>query len=240
MPFRLCLFAAIATFTAAAATDATTPAPAPDAIVKSYTEATQRQEEAQAAKVASMTVDISASVPKLKKQGKLHALRTIFARKKVTYNDVKFEGDSSIKTDVIGRYLSAEAEAMTDPAQVEASAVTPANYKFSFRGQTQLDGRAVYLFNVTPRKKQEKLFKGQIWIDADTYLLVQESGALVKKPSFWMHNVAFTRKYDIRDGVSIPVRVETSADVTIVGKVEMTIDFSNFSLADETPEFDIQ
>lgn len=230
MTFRLCLFAVFAAFPALAADAPQTTAP--EAIVQNYWQATQRQDQAQSEKTASMTVDISASVPRLKRQGKFHALRTIFARKKVTYGNISFEGDSSIKTQVIGRYLTAEAQTMTDARQTYDAAVTPANYKFAFRGQSQLDGRPVYLFDVTPKFKRDKLFKGQVWIDAETYLLVQESGKLVKKPSMWMSNVAFTRKYEIQDGVSVPLKLETTADVAVFGKVEMTIDFSNFSLAD--------
>lgn len=227
----LYLFAALAVPAFALAADVPVTQTSPDAIVSNYTAATQRQEQAQAEKTESMTMDISASLPKLKKQGKLHALRTIFARKNVTYGDISFEGDSSIKTDVIGRYLSAEAQAMSE-TQPDDVAVTPANYKFTYKGGTTLEGRPVFLFDVNPRKKRDKLFKGQVWIDAETYLLVQETGTLVKKPSFWMRNVAFTRRYNIRDGIAVPVNVETSADVAIIGKVEMTIAFSNFTLAD--------
>ena len=35
---------------------------------------------------------------------------------------------------------------------------------------------ATYVFQVTPRKKRAGLFKGEIWIDAATYLRVQETG----------------------------------------------------------------
>ena len=176
-------------------------------------------------------MDISASLPKLKKQGKLHALRTIFARKNVTYGDISFEGDSSIKTDVIGRYLSAEAQAMSE-TQPDDVAVTPANYKFTYKGGTTLEGRPVFLFDVNPRKKRDKLFKGQVWIDAETYLLVQETGTLVKKPSFWMRNVAFTRRYNIQRWHRRSGECRDFDDVAIIGKVEMTIAFSNFTLAD--------
>ena len=44
---------------------------------------------------------------------------------------------------------------------------------------------------MTPRKKRAGLFKGEIWIDAATYLRVQESGYLVKNPSIFLKKVAF-------------------------------------------------
>jgi hypothetical protein len=93
-----------------------------------------------------------------------------------------------------------------------------------------LDGRDVYLYQVTPRQKREHLFKGEVWIDARTYLKVQESGYLVKNPSIWLKKVAFIRKYEIRDGISVPRQTQSVADTRLVGKAEMTIEFSNVSL----------
>ena len=50
---------------------------AADAIVENYCAATRRQDET--VRAASMEVEISGSLPKLQKQGKLHALRHNFA-----------------------------------------------------------------------------------------------------------------------------------------------------------------
>jgi len=58
-----------------------------------------------------MEVDIEASLPKLKKHGRLHGLRRISRLGRITYEALHFEGDNSVKTHVIARYLAAEAEA---------------------------------------------------------------------------------------------------------------------------------
>jgi hypothetical protein len=42
--------------------------------------------------------------------------------------------------------------------------------------------------------------------------------------------VAFIRKYEIRDGVSVPKQTQSVADTRLVGKAEMTIEFTNVSL----------
>ena len=55
------------------------------------------------------------------------------------------------------------------------------------------------------RTKREGLFKGEVWIDANTFLKVQESGYLVKNPSIFLKKVAFIRKYEIRDGTGVGV-----------------------------------
>jgi len=112
-------------------------------------------------------------------------------------------------------------------------AVTPANYKFKYKGRGKSDGRDVHIFQVTPRQKRQGLFKGEVWIDAVTFLRVEESGYLVKTPSIFLKHVAFVRKYEIRDGVSVPKQVLSVVETRLVGKAELTIDFSNFSIDTE-------
>ena len=201
------------------------PAVPGEAIVEQYCAAARNQE--QAIKSASMDVDMSASLPRLKKQGRLHALRRISALGRITYEALRFEGDNTVKNQVIGRYLSAEAEAQK--GQTPSLAVTPANYRFKYKGLTRMDGRDTHRFEVTPRQKRQGLFKGEVWIDAATYLRVQESGILVKTPLF-LKRVAFVRRYEIRDGISVPLQVQSIVDTRLVGKAELTIDFSNFSI----------
>jgi hypothetical protein len=205
----------------------------PDNIVQNYCAASRGQE--QSFQGASMDVEIHASLPKLKKQGRLHALRRISALGRITYEMLRFEGDGTVKNQVIARYLTAEAEAEAQKDQSPSLAVTPANYKFKYKSRSQLDGRAVYIFQVTPLQKRQGLFKGDLWIDADTYLRVQESGYLVKSPSIFLKKVAFVRKYEIRDGISVPLQVQSVVDTRLAGKAELTIDFSNFSIDGANP-----
>jgi hypothetical protein len=197
------------------------PSPA-DAIVENYRAATQKQE--QVLKGASMEVEIEGTIPKLKKEGKLHALRHITGLGRITYEALRFQGDDTVKKQVIAKYLQAEQESQEDPS----IAVTPDNYKFKFKGRTELEGRGIYMFQVTPKKKRDKLYRGEIWLDAATYLRVQESGYLVKSPSMVIRKVHFVRKYDIQNGISVPRQVQSEMDTWLVGRVELTVDYSNF------------
>jgi hypothetical protein len=197
-----------------------------DTIVENYCVASRHQ--AEIIRAASMDVDIAASLPKLKKQGKLHALRRISALGRITYEMLRFEGDGTVRNQVIARYLTAEAESQKE--QAPSLAVTPANYKFKYKGHGQLDGRDTHIFQVSPRQKRQGLFNGEVWIDASTYLRVQESGYLVKNPSIFLKKVAFVRRYEIRDGISVPRQVQSVVDTRLVGRAELTIDFSNFAV----------
>ena len=222
MKFRVFLCTAILSLSVVAE-PLTVPA---DSIVESYCTASQAQ--AQKVRGASMDVEIDASLPKLKKHGRLHALRHISPLGLIRYERAHFEGDGIVNKEIISRYLTAEVEAQKE--QAPEIAVTPRNYKFKYKGTKRTAGRDVHVFEVSPKEKREGLFKGEVWIDARTFLKVQESGYLVKNPSIFLKKVAFIRKYEIRDGISVPRQVQSVADVRFVGKAELTIDFSNFSI----------
>jgi len=200
-------------------------------IINKYLQATQAHEDT--LRGASMQVDIDATVPKLKEQGKLKALRSISKVGQITYRVLSFQGDNTIKQQVIARYLSAEQQAQSD----NKLAITPANYKFKFKGERQLaKGGNVFVFQLTPRKKRVGLFRGEIWLDSSTYLPVYEKGRLVKNPSVFFRRVDFERAYSIRNGVAIPERVSSTIDTRLIGVVQLNVSYSNFEQSTQMNE----
>lgn len=202
----------------------------PAGVLDTYTTAST----AQSARLrgASMEVEIEASLPKLKKHGRLQALRRISRLGRITYEVIHFEGDKSIKNDVIARYLTADTQ--VQPNDGAGVAVTPSNYKFKYRGMAEKDGRTVYVFQLTPRKKRVGLFKGDLWLDAETCLPVRESGRLVKLPSIFLRRIEFVREYEIREGLAVPSSIESMVDTRLVGKAELRVRFQNFSLSESS------
>ena len=93
-------------------------------MVSRYLQATQAQQSA--LRGGTEEIDIDAAVPKFKKQGKLHALRSISKLGKITYHALGFSGDNVVKTEVISNYLKAEVESPKGPSN---ASITPQNYK---------------------------------------------------------------------------------------------------------------
>ena len=182
-----------------------------------------------------MEMDVDAKLPKLNKQGKLHALRFVSKLGKITFNVLSFVGDNTIKKEVIARYLQAEQEANE---KSDNMAITEKNYKFKHKKQVQLNGRVVNIFEVTPREKRVGLFKGEIWIDNETSMPIRESGRFVKNPSVFFKKVEFVREYEIKEGLSLPSAVKSFADVRIAGRVELDINFSNYTPRDSKLDID--
>jgi hypothetical protein len=199
-------------------------------IIAQYQDATRTQQAA--LRGVQMDVAIDAKLPRLEKQGKLIALRTISKLGKITYKFLGFQGDDTVKQEVIARFLQAEMEA----TKTEDIAITPANYKFRHKGSIEQGDQRVELFQITPKKKRVGLFRGDLWLDAKTGMPVKESGQFVKTPSVFLKKVEFTRDYEIHDGIAIPKHLESKADVRLVGIAELNIAFSNFSKQDSAAE----
>ena len=134
-----------------------------------------------------------------------------------------------MKTQVIARYLAADVQAQTD--NDPSLAVTPANYKFQYKGLITDGGRSVYLFHLTPKKNRVGTFRGELWLDAETGLPVRESGRLAKSPSFFVKRIDFVREYDIQDGLAILRQIQSTAETRLVGKAELTVWFHDVALA---------
>ena len=191
-------------------------------IVEKYLTSSRIQQET--LRGMQMEVQISADLPKLHKTGKMSALRVISRLGKISYKMLGFSGDDTVKRDVIARYLSAETETQRDNSQY---AITPANYRFKYKGFLEQSGNQIYLFELKPRRKTVGLFKGELWLDAKTFMPIKEEGEFVKNPSVFLKKVEFVRDYEIQDGVAIPKHIESKVDTRIVGRADISIDFTN-------------
>jgi hypothetical protein len=193
-------------------------------LLNRYQGAMARQKEA--LKDVEMDVQFEAKIPKLKKQGTLSAIRRISAIGKVAYKVLGFQGDDTVKKEVIARFMTAEVEAAQK--KVDEIALTPQNYEFKYKGLNEREGQRVHIFELKPKSKRFGLFKGELWIDPETYLPIRETGRLVKNPSLFIKRMEFVRNYEILDGVAYLKRMESRTDTRIVGRAELNIDYTNF------------
>lgn len=196
----------------------------PTQILDSYFSASRSQRDRLNGSVAQVSID--AEVPRLNKKGRLNGLRRISRLGRLTYDILRFEGDNSVKNHVIARYLSAEAQVRESG---DASmAIVPENYKFSYKGRREIGGHSVHQFELKPRARRKGLFKGNLWIDAKTYLPLREAGRFVKNPSVFIKSVDFTRDYRMENGLAVPDRLETTVDTRVVGPAHMTVHYDDY------------
>lgn len=183
----------------------------------------------------SMEVEIQGRFPKLKREASLRGVRKIGSQGEITYDSISSEGDSMIRKEVIAKYITAETEASASLARgngkLQPIGINPDNYKFRYRGVFPLSGRQAHVFQVTPKQKRLGLFRGEVWIDTETYQTLRETGTLVKNPSIYLRKVQFDRTYEMLDGAAIPVQVSTKIDTRLGLLAELDVRLRNFSHA---------
>jgi hypothetical protein len=183
------------------------------------------------------TIEVDASLPKMKSQGRLRAIRRLLPMGKPEYRVIEFEGDKTVRQQVILRYLSAQIQAADLPAS--SVAITPTNYKFSYKGPVETAGATAYSFAIKPRKKREGLINGELWLDAETGAVVRQSGYLVKNPSIFVKRITVTRETSLSDGLAEELITHLSIDTRLVGRAELIIHEHPYTDSDggSTPDF---
>ena len=168
----------------------------------------------------STMVEMDASLPRLGKSGRL---RAILHRgpNKMEIEVLHLDGDSTVKHEVIARYLSTQRQAEEIPAA--SIAISPENYRFRYTGSIGLAGKLVYVFEITPKKKRPGLIEGHLWIDGETGLAVHQDGHLVKSPSMFIRRVEILRSIENRDGVPYLRTTHLDIDTRLVGHAVLNI-----------------
>ncbi len=101
------------------------------------------------------------------------------------------------------------------------------NYTFIHRASHGSGNWKLHLFELRPREKRVGLYHGWLWVEAATGLPIRESGRLVKNPSVFVKQVKFLRDYELRGGVAVPVRIESSIDTRLVGTAQLSVWFGD-------------
>ena len=119
---------------------------------------------------------------------------------------------------IIGRMLEKEAEVTKDYG---ATDISPDNYDFRFIREEEVSGQRCYVLELLPRRKDKNLLRGNIWVDANTYLLHRTEGQPAKAPSWWVRDVRIALRYGDVGGMWLQTASEATAHVRILGPCTM-------------------
>jgi hypothetical protein len=135
--------------------------------------------------------------------------------KKYTIQETSGSGVGQV---LVRRMLAGEAEVQKDPRSTDLSAD---NYDFRFIREADVSGQHCYVLELRPRRKEPHLLRGDIWVDADTYLPRRFEGEFAKSPSFWVRDVSITFTYGDVSGMWLQIATEAAANVRILGRSTM-------------------
>jgi hypothetical protein len=166
-------------------------------------------------------LEIDASLPKLGKQGRMEAIRHFGPAGQLEYEVVSFEGDLTVKQQVIARYLEIEQQAYALP--VSSVAITPDNYKFRYAGSIESGGNRSYIFAIKPRRRGDGLIEGHLWIDEFTGGAVHQDGRVVKRASIFIRQIRITRDSGSRAAPPYLRVTHVDIDTRLAGRAVLTI-----------------
>jgi hypothetical protein len=172
---------------------------------------------------------IEAEIPAIGEKGQCSLGRTFSAPQSLVYTAVQFMGDNFVKTNVIYRVLASDVENV-EKKTGQRVAILESNYRFSYKGIEDLNGRPLYAFALKPRRKDPGLFKGKIFIDPQTGHIVRAVGRLGKSPSWWIKRVDFIQDYvDVGD-FTMSGQIQSVTQARIAGRIVVNIRHSAYEV----------
>src|SRR5260370_3468247 len=107
---------------------------------------------------------ITAELPQSKQRGVFELERRYAAPKTLQFVPVQFSGDGFVKHNVINRLLQQEVD-RTEKQNAAQTAITERNYKFTYKGESEIDGRSVHDYSVKQRTPVPGLVNGHVYPD---------------------------------------------------------------------------
>ena len=170
----------------------------------------------------SATTVVHAELPDTAQQGEFELQRHFEAPRTLQFTALRYSGDGFVKSNIIVRLLQSEVDHVKQD-DGSLTAINDKNYKFSYKGTTEMNGRLVHTFQVKPRKKRPGLFKGRIYIDAYHGSLVRAEGGVVKSPSFFIKKIEFVQDYEDFGNFTFPIHIHSDARARVIGRAVVDI-----------------
>ncbi len=136
---------------------------------------------------------------------------------------------SSLGLKIVRKMLDGETQIVRDFGATDLSL---ANYQFRLLGEEPLAGRRCFIVELSPRRKEKKLLRGNMWIDADTYLLRRVEAEPAKDPSFWLTDVRLELVYGDVEGMWLQVSSQFTTNVRIFGRYTIVSRDVSYQTAD--------
>ncbi|HET7217884.1 MAG TPA: hypothetical protein VFJ02_07540, partial [Vicinamibacterales bacterium] len=156
-----------------------------------------------------------------KMQAALTATTSLDADGDFQYQVLEESGSGFLRSRVLHPILEAEQEAKRR-AKGTHGALTTANYTFTAGERTP---QGLLRVGITPKRKDDLLVDGSIFLTCADSDLVRLEGLLVKRPSFWTRKVRIVRDYGRVAGIRVPLAMGSTADVLFVGQSTFTMTY---------------
>jgi hypothetical protein len=138
------------------------------------------------------------------------------------YRIVDQGGSGTIRSRVLLGALQ-EEQHMRAAGVNRRAALHPENYEFL---EPVTGGDGLTRVDLRPLRKDIVLVEGSMYLNAEDGDLVRVEGLLARRPSFWTRRVRVVRTYERIGNVRVPVMMESTADVLVVGSSSFSMSYA--------------
>ena len=115
---------------------------------------------------------------------------------------------------IVRRVLDGEVGVAKDSSSTD---ISRDNYDFLFIREEEIGARHCFVLELLPRRNDKNLLRGEVWVDANTYMLQRVEGQPAKSSSWWVRDVRIVLLYGDVDGMWLQTALEATANVRILG-----------------------
>jgi outer membrane lipoprotein-sorting protein len=166
---------------------------------------------------AEMVVDVTYRAPNSKK-----------------FSVVSQKGSKFIIDHIFRKLLEGEQEA-SDEENLQSSALTAANYDFTFAGYETTPDGTQYVLNLLPKTRNKFLYRGKIWVDAKDFAVVRIEGEPAKNPSMWIRNTEVEHRYVKVKDFWLPAENHTESVIRLGGRASLSIEYKDYRITKAMP-----
>lgn len=155
------------------------------------------------------------------RRGWLEAVTEYSVESGFSYQVTAEGGSSLVRSKVLRAVLEGEREVFAQ-GESARSALALSNYAFQPNG---VDDEGLANILLSPKRKERVLVSGTMFLQPEHGDLVRLEGQLAKSPSFWVKNVQIVRSYKRIDGVVVPITLESTAHVRMLGPASLRMTY---------------
>jgi hypothetical protein len=100
----------------------------------------------------------------------------------------------------------------------KASEINRANYDFVFLREETFGIAREYVLQIVPKRNDQYLVRGQIWLDASSFRIRRIEGVPAKSPSIWLKRIHIALQFTQLKGMWIPTSFDAIATVRLLGQ----------------------
>jgi hypothetical protein len=130
------------------------------------------------------------------------------------------------------RPLLEHEERINEPANVEASWLTSANYqmKVSVGEKRIIDGRDCIAVFLSPKRKAPNMIDGTLWVDASGNSTVEVEGTASRSPSVFAGTTKMMRRYSNIKGYAMAKYSRAESNSFFFGRTVVVIDYADYDI----------